>query len=298
MGGFMPASGSGAAHLLDGVESDVPLIPTIRELWAQAQAFRSSPFMQKISADLQSGPGMGTISLSRVMSGEPFSLMWMDLWYNNGFIHDDANLYNPNDSMVPNAASSDEGRRYTLPFDFLTTPSDMLLSDMAWGLGNEYSGIRGWHLANVRPNVFPDFEGAGDSIDASDHALPVLGFTSPTTLDAPSITRVDARIAIGPGALAGDIGTELTAQLIAAIGGDDWRISESRIADHIAQGAIVANGALGWRRVFQFTNSAATNDEFEGFMPEAPQVGRRYYADPFTIQSHAYDRYRTLVGLK
>ena len=303
VGGFMPNSGSGAAHLLPAISGGKNIIPTIRELWAQVQAFRATQYMQKISADLQSGPGMGTLSLSREMNGEPFSLPWMDLWYNNGFIHDDANTLNTNDSLIPNASRSDEGKRYTLPFDFLVAPTDMFLTNAAWGLGDEYSGIRGYHLANLAPNVFPNYGEDSDDIDASANALGVLGFTAGDPTATPAVRRVDSRIALGYGALTA-AGLRTLSDIIASsqnalsnLVGQENRLIEVAM-DGLMEGMMFVNGALGWKRVLQGTNSALTDDFFEGFVPEHPQVGRRYYADPFTIQSHAYDRYRSLIGLK
>jgi hypothetical protein len=300
VGGYMPSSNSGSAAI-DNIGA-AGTIPTIRELWSQIRNFQTHPFMTKISADMQSGLGMSNISLSRVMSGETFTLPWMDLWHNSGWIHDDRNIINPNDSVIPNAASSDEGKRYTLPFDFLTTPTDMLLANMVWGLGNEYSGIRSWFLSNVKPGVKPNYTANSDAINASKDALPVLAFTAGNTKDDASITRVDGNIGFGAGAyVSADNNGSTWSDLASAIGAltkGDLEGSVTTVAEYIAKGAMYTNGSLGWKRTLQFVNSVFTDDEMEGFVQESPIVGRRYYADPFAIQAHAYDRYRTLVGLK
>ena len=280
IGCFVPNVAGGSAPL---VGSGKPLnllniLPTIRSLRQQIVQLRSDTFHLKISADLQSGPGMPRVSLPRAVPISGFSMNWFDLWTNNGWLHDDANTLNPNDSIVPNASSNDEGKRYTLPFDFVTTPSDMLMSNLTFGLGDQMSGVRGFHLSNIHIPDTAKNPNTGEELDASNQALHALVWAGDDPSASGGVYRADARIDFG--GVAAD----------AAAAGTK--------AKQIARGTMLANGTLGWARVYQMTNATTTGDQYEGFHQEQPVVGRRFYADPFTIQANVYDRYRTLIGLK
>lgn len=265
--GFVPVQACGWSSTGSNIITR-PAIPAL--LWRHVQEFLERSDMIKISADLETTFGGGwALNLPMSVGKATFNADWLDIWGNSGWVFDDGNTTDPNDSMVPNASNAAESARYMIPYQFISPPSAMKVRNLAWGRGDTIGEIRGYHLANYWDVTF-----GTEDLDHSNHGTFAYAYyaNDPTGTAAPSRFEVDTRI-VWPATL--------------------W----TKIADfepevrQLQREAMFARGALGWARVAQAVNSTTLEDQYEGISQLTPYMGEKHYIEPFTLQKQALDLY-------
>ena len=76
---------------------------------------------------------------------------WLETWRNGAYVSWLPEAATFTGRIVPNARDDDESKRYMLSYEFETPPDAFNVVTMPFGLGNEFSDIRGRHLLNCHP---------------------------------------------------------------------------------------------------------------------------------------------------
>ena len=244
-------------------------------LWSAVRRFTQDPIMMKISADIETAFGEGwAVNLPESIGKAGFDLGWTDLWAQSGWIFDDANVTDPNDSMVPNGSNAGEDKRYMLPYNLAGGPTELLVKNMAWGFGDQVEEIRGLHLANY---FDPDNKGDIDWSTKATHAYAYFSDNPIRGGASPGVGTVDVRVGL-PGTPYAQ--TEYTAMV-----------------EELMRNSMFTRGYLGWTRTIQAVNSTQTDDQFEGVTQMDVYVGKKFYVEPFALQTSALNGYLSMFGL-
>ena len=279
----VPADLTSGTSLTEGFNTDHDYPTPITQVWENLKWFKNQPNALRISANLlamEPGWQLPTYEPDSV----PFDAEWMEVWAHTGQVQlDHAHnvalsiatlnvLGGGNHGVVPNAARSDEASIYQLAYDLGGVPSDRVVANLAFGMGDEERNVRGMHITNYGRNFANP--GSDRGMDAT-HRLPFCY----VTLDDPASDPV--------GHLTNGI-TLRVRRLNALDKGDKGGFTIGSIQDTVRVSSELSKFNLGWQAALQ---QVGNDEDDRGYARCFPKAGRRFYADALSMQADVL-RYR------